>query len=379
VRGAIRAVTAAGLAAVLASACSSAGPGRPAPSLSASGRPAAGASGRPAGRSATARRLLACLAPDTGGIADRSFNAAAWQGLRAARAAQPGITIAYRPSAAGSDYPASIGTLIRRRCGIIVTVGLLMAAATRAAALAHPRQRFAIADYAYRRPVRNIDALAFDTAQSAFLGGYLAAGMSKTGVVGTFGGQQLAPVTRYLDGFADGVRYYDTRNHARVRLAGWSEQAQRGLFIDTFRGQGSGRAAAQALIGAGADVIFPVAGAAGADAARVVAAADAGRRRPKILLEWPDTSGCTALPRYCRYILASVTKSIALEVKSAVLAAAAGRSRGGTQVGTLANGGVALTVSGGAGRLPASMPAALARIREQIASGAIVPATKSRL
>jgi hypothetical protein len=29
--------------------------------------------------------------------------------------------------------------------------------------------------------------------------------------------------------------------------------------------------------------------------------------------------------------------------------------------------------------VPASLPAALARIREQIASGAIVPATKSRL
>ncbi len=375
----------AGLTVLLAAACSPAAhpasrsPSSPAPSSPA---PAARASGGPAGgRGAASGRFLACLAANTGGIGDRSFNAASWQGLRAAQAAEPGtITVRYLPAASGSDYTPNIDALVRRRCGIIVTVGLLMANDTAAAAKASPGQKFAIVDYAYRRPARNIDALAFSTVQSAFLGGYLAAGMSKTGVVGTFGGQQLAPVTSYLDGYADGVQYYDARHHARVRVIGWSEKAQRGLFTDTFTGQASGRVAAQALISAGADVIFPVAGSAGLSAARAVQAADAAAGRDKITMEWADTDGCVSVPGYCRYFITSVTKNISQAVRTAVLAAARGRFTGGTHIGTLASGGVALAgFHDFARRVPAGLRSELAQIRAEIISGKIVPATRSRL
>ena len=46
-------------------------------------------------------------------------------------------------------------------------------------------------DNSYSPVIKNIDALVFNTVQDGFLGGYLAAGMSKTGKVATFGGMQL--------------------------------------------------------------------------------------------------------------------------------------------------------------------------------------------
>ncbi|MGO9081732.1 MAG: BMP family lipoprotein [Streptosporangiaceae bacterium] len=366
-----------GAAALLAAGCSSAVTSAHSSPASRPSARASSAAARSPGSAAPAARFLACLAPDTGGIHDRSVNELAWRGMQQARAAEPGrISVSYRPSASAADYPASIGALVRRGCGIVVTVGLLMGDSTQQAAKASPRQKFAIVDYFYRPPVRNIDALAFDTAQAAFLGGYLAAGMSKTGVVGTFGGQQLAPVTGYLDGFADGVRYYDRHQHATVQVLGWSEQAQQGLFINTFITQSAAQSAARALIGQHADVIFPVAGSAGLGAARAVQQADAAAGRDKVALEWSDTDGCFTAPRYCRYLLASVTKGIAPTVRNAVLAAAAGRFRGGTSVGTLASGGVAL--SGLAARVPARLRSELAQVREEITSGKIVPATPSR-
>ena len=43
------------------------------------------------------------------------------------------------------------------------------------------------------KPLTNIDQLTYNTVQDAFLGGYLAAGMTKTGEVGTFGGIETRP------------------------------------------------------------------------------------------------------------------------------------------------------------------------------------------
>ena len=73
-----------------------------------------------------------------------------------------------------------------------------------------------------RRSSANIKGLTYETNQDAFLGGYLAAAMSKSGKVGTFGGQNIPPVTIYMDGFVAGVRYYDKTNNANVRRSAGS-------------------------------------------------------------------------------------------------------------------------------------------------------------
>jgi basic membrane protein A and related proteins len=63
----------------------------------------------------------------------------------------------------------------------------LLADATAAAAEANPDQPFAIVDVDYI-DFPNVLRLAYSSNQSAFMAGYLAAGMSQTGVIGTFGG-----------------------------------------------------------------------------------------------------------------------------------------------------------------------------------------------
>ncbi len=155
------------------------------------------------------------MVTDTGGINDRSFNSSSWQGVQEAQSAN--IAGKYLQSTTESDYVPNINAFIGQKCGIIVTVGFLMGDATQAAAKAHPSQKFAIVDFNYTPPLPNVDALLFNTVQDGFLGGYLAAGMTKSGKVATFGGQKLPTVTIYMDGFYDGVQLLQQQaRHARA-------------------------------------------------------------------------------------------------------------------------------------------------------------------
>jgi basic membrane protein A len=334
---------------------------------------------------AAAARFKACLVTDIGGINDKSFNQLSWLGLLDAAAAEPGkITAEYLPSTSAAEYTKNINAFIRLKCGIIVTVGFLMGPATEHAALAHPGRRFAIVDCTYAsgcltgRKAGNLDQLAFNTVQDAFLGGYLAAATSMTHVVATFGGMQFGTITIYMDGFWDGVQYYNSRHHAHVKVLGWNETTQKGIFVggtNPFGNMAAGRRITSTFIAQGADRIFPVAGGSGLGAAAAVKLADASGKH--VALEWPDTDGCFSVASYCRYFLTSVTKGLANEVKSVVLAAVLGRYAR-EYIGTLANGGVALApFHDFASGIHAGLRAALAKIEAKIENGTIVPATHS--
>src|ERR1035441_7057642 len=108
--------------------------------------PAASAPASSGGSAATAGKFLGCMVTDTGGINDRSFNASAWQGMQEAASANTSVTVKYLQSTTQSDYVPNINTFISQKCGIVVTVGFLMAQATQNAAKAHPTQDFAIVD-----------------------------------------------------------------------------------------------------------------------------------------------------------------------------------------------------------------------------------------
>src|SRR6185437_5942711 len=109
----------------------------------------------------------------------------------------------------------------------------------------------------------NVYSLQFDTAQAGFLAGYLAAGMSKTGKVATYGGLKIPPVTIFMDGFADGVAYYNTQKKKNVQVLGWNKAKQEGTFTEDFVAPDKGKQKSDAFVAQGADVIFPVAGGTG--------------------------------------------------------------------------------------------------------------------
>jgi basic membrane protein A and related proteins len=335
----------------------------------------------------TTAKFTACMVTDTGGINDKSFNQTSWQGMQAAAATNPSkISVKYLPSTTTSDYAKNISTFIGEKCGIIVTVGFLMGPATQAAALANPKQKFAIVDCSYASfclstkphpPVaHNIDQLVFNTVQDAFLGGYLAAGLSKTGKVATYGGMKFGTVTIYMDGFWDGVQYYNKQHHTNVQVLGWSEPSQNGTFAGSFTNITAGQTIANTFIHDGADVIFPVAGGVGLGSAKAVQTASASGKH--VSMFWVDTDGCVSAATYCPLFVTSVEKGIATAVKGSVVSAANGSFAGGTYVGTLSNGGAVLApYHDWATKVPASLQAELKTVQQAIISGSIVPATKS--
>jgi basic membrane protein A and related proteins len=329
---------------------------------------------------ASAASFTGCMVADTGTIDDRSFNQSAWEGMQEAAAADPSITVKYLPSAASTEsiYVSNINTFMAEKCGIIVTVGYLMAEATADAAKANPTAKFAIVDNPGAPVIANQDSLVFNTVQDGFLGGYLAAGMSKTGKVATFGGQELPTVTIYMDGFWDGVQYYNTQHHANVQVLGWSEATQKGSFVNSFTDETAGQTLTQTFINEGADVIFPVAGDVGLGSAKAVAEANQQAGSTKVTMEWVDTDGCVSAPNYCNIFITSVTKGIQTAVKNAVLSAAQGTFKGGNYIGTLANGGVLISpFHDFASKVPASLQAELKTIQAGIESCSIPTPTKS--
>jgi basic membrane protein A and related proteins len=322
------------------------------------------------------------MVTDTGGINDKSFNQSAWQGMQEAAAANPNITVKYLQSTTQSDYTTNINSFLGEKCGIIVTVGFLMGAATESAASAHPTQNFAIVDCSYASQCitgakdSNIDQLVFNTVQDGFLGGYLAAGMTKTGKVATFGGEDFGTVTIYMDGYWDGVQYYNQKHGTHVQVLGWNEQTQKGEFTGDFTNQTKGQTVTQTFISEGADIIFPVAGNVGLGAAKAVQ--DADNAGGKVNMMWVDTDGCVSAAQYCKYFVTSVTKGIQSAVKNAVLQAQSGAFKGGTYVGTLANGGAILSpFHDFASVVPASLQSELKTIETGIENGSIQTPTKS--
>jgi basic membrane protein A and related proteins len=340
------------------------------------------ASAKPSGSSSsasTAGKFLGCMVTDTGGIDDRSFNASSWQGMQEAAASNPSkISVKYLQSTTQSDYTPNINTFIGDKCGIIVTVGFLMAQATQTASKANASNKFAIVDNSYTPPLANVDALLFNTVQDGFQGGYLAAGMSKTGKVATFGGEKLPTVTIYMDGFYDGVQYYNAKHGTHVSVLGWSEKTQNGSFTGDFTNQTNGQNLTQTFITEGADVIFPVAGNVGLGAAKAVQNADASAGSQKVNMEWVDTDGCISAAQYCKYFITSVTKGIQPAVKNAVVTASNGSFKGGNYIGTLANGGVTLApYHDFASKIPSALKAEVIALKAGIISGKIPTPTKA--
>jgi len=333
---------------------------------------------------ATSAKILGCMVTDTGGINDRSFNASSWAGMQAAAAANSNIAVKYLQSTTQSDYVPNINTFIGEKCNIIVTVGFLMGPATEAAAKAHPTQKFAIVDCSYASGCltgtkeSNIDQLTFNTVQDGFLSGYLAAAMTKTGKVATFGGEDFGTVTIYMDGFWDGVQYYNQKHGTHVQVLGWNEQTQKGSFTGDFTNQTKGQTLTQTFISEGADIIFPVAGNVGLGAAKAVQDADAAAGSQKVNMFWVDVDGCVSAAQYCKYFITSVEKGIVPAVKTTVLSTANGTFKGGTYVGTLANGGAVLAPFHlWAGKVPASLTTELAQVAAGITAGTIQTPTKS--
>ena len=276
----------------------------------------------------------ACMVSDAGGFNDRSFNQIGAAGLDRA-AEEIGVQEVKVESADENAYAPNIDGLVAQDCGIIVTVGFLLADATKAAAEANPETNFAIIDD-NSITLPNVKPLMFDTAQAAYLAGYAAAGYSKTGTVATFGGAPIPSVTIFMDGFSDGVAKYNEDKGASVKVLGWDKAAQNGSFTGDFDNQSKGQETAQGFIDQGADVILPVAGPVG------LGAAAAAKAKGNTVIIGVDADWYETAPDFKDIVLTSVLKNMDNAVFDAVGNASAGNFSNAAYVGNLENEGVAL-------------------------------------
>jgi len=299
------------------------------------------------------------MVTDMGGIDDKSFNQTSWHGLELAEE-QLGVEIAYLESQGQTDYGVNITQFLDQDYDMIVTVGFLLGEDTATFAQQSPDTNFAIVDFAYDPVIPNVLGLTFATDEAAFLAGYVAAGMSKTGKVGTFGGIEIPPVTIFMVGFKGGVDYYNEQHGTDVEVLGMD------LFVGNFESTDDGRRAGEDLIAEGADIIMPVAGPVGLGTAAAV------QDNPGTMLIGVDVDWCVSAAEYCDVTLTSVLKNMDVAVLEAIKQAQAGTFEGGFYVGTLANDGVGIAdFHEFDDDVPADLKAELAEIRQGVAAGTI--------
>jgi basic membrane protein A len=291
----------------------------------------------PAATAANATK--ACIALDTGGVDDKSFNASAWAGAQAAAKADKNVTVKYLSATTDADYAPNIKKLVDEKCNIIIGVGFLINGAIVAAAKANPTVNFAIVDQDGEdhgadgsvypgTKFPNLKPIQFSTNESAFQAGYLAAGVSKTAKVATYGGLNIPPVTIFMDGFAKGVAHYNK--------VGWDTAKKDGTFVGGFSDSAKALQISKNFEQQGADVIFPVAGGLGG------ATAGNSLTSKKSVVIWVDTDGYIAAPQYKKVLLTSVVKGVGTSVQAVIKDQAAGKFSATGYNGNLKNAGTFL-------------------------------------
>jgi len=326
----------------------------------------------------------ACVAFDTGGLGDKGFNDLAKKGLE--DAAKLGYKTAFAEAKGATDYEHNIQTLIDQKCQTIVTVGFLQGKATAKATLANPTIGFSQVDATWdptgpdgkagtaddppKGIPANFSGLDYQVDQAAMLAGYLAAGYSKSGKIGTFGGLAFPGVTRFMDGLYAGIKYYNEKKSKSVTLLGWDGN-KTGTFVggsggkDTWNDPGKGEQFAKTFLDQSVDIVHPVAGETGNGAIKAMLAAG----------KWAiavDTDQSISLPQYAKAILTSAQKAIDVSVVDVIKKNQGGDLGGEDYSGTLANKGVLLSpFHDFDATIPAELKTEIETLRKAIADGSI--------
>ena len=285
--------------------------------------------------------FLPCMVSDAGGFDDKSFNQLGFEGLNEA-SAELGVEPITVESASETDYAPNIDSLVSQGCNLIVTVGFALSAATLAAAEANPDIEFALiddaadADFNGTPDFDNTKPIVFNTAQAAFLVGYAAASYSKSGMIATWGGMNFPTVTIFMDGFAQGVAYYNSENGTAVQVLGYDPASpDTATFTGGFEANDVAKSTAQNFIDQGADILLPVGGPIYQSA--VAAITDSGK---DIALIGVDADLFETDPSTQDIIFTSILKGIKSATSAVVADAAAGNFSNEAYVGTLENDGV---------------------------------------
>jgi len=193
---------------------------------------------------------------DIGGKNDRSFNAAAWEGVKRAERDMPVCLYDVEPGNPTSIEPA-MRAFAEKNFDLIVGVGFAQGPIMQRVATDYPNVKFAIIDGVIfeadgKTPKSNVASLVFREHEGSYLVGMIAASKSKTGTLGFLGGMDIPLIHRFQKGYEEGAKAVNPNvtfvsNYVGVNDAAWNNPAK-------------GKELALAQIEKGADVIFTAAG-----------------------------------------------------------------------------------------------------------------------
>lgn len=192
---------------------------------------------------------------DIGGKNDRSFNAAAWEGVRRA---EKDLDIVLRDVEPGN--PTSIEPAMRafaeENFDLIIGVGFAQGPIMEKVAKDYPNIKFAIVDGVILdkdgKPLLNVASLVFREHEGSYLVGMLAAMKSKTGVLGFVGGMDIPLIHRFETGYEEGAKSINPNIRVIDNYVGVTDSA--------WNNPGKGKELALSQIERGADVLFTAAG-----------------------------------------------------------------------------------------------------------------------
>lgn len=319
----------------------------------------------------TPKRIKVGLVTDQGGIRDKAFNQAAWEGVQKA-AQEFGFETQVIEASQSSDLIKNIDKLIADSCDVVVSVGYLMAEVTAAKAIQYPQTRFVIIDVAYTPTkgaspcdetkrdcyndggLRNVTSLLFQEDQAGFLAGVVAGGMTRTGVVASVGAMEIPPVVKFVTGYQHGAKFIKPD----VKLLN--------VYLNHFDEPDMGKEAAFKLIDQRADVIFGLGGTTGN--AALIAAKERGAMAIGV-----DMDQYFTVPESKEALLTSATKKVDVAVYGYLKTIKAGTVEAGVVTSNLRNGGIGLApFHDWEEKIPSTVKAKVKEAAEGLLSGKVI-------
>jgi basic membrane protein A len=193
---------------------------------------------------------------DIGGKNDRSFNAAAWEGVKRAQADMNICLYDVEPGNPTSIEPA-MRAFAERNFDLVIGVGFAQSPIMQKVAFDYPNIKFAIVDGVImeadgKTPKSNVASLVFREHEGSYLVGMLAAMKSKTATLGFLGGMDIPLIHKFEKGYEEGAHSVDPNIQILQKYVG--------VTVGGWKNAGQGKDLGVEDIDHGADVIFTAAG-----------------------------------------------------------------------------------------------------------------------
>ncbi len=303
---------------------------------------------------------------DIGGKNDRSFNAAAWEGVKRAQKDLDICLYDVEPGNPTSIEPA-MRAFAEKSFDLIIGIGFAQGPIMQKVATDYPNIKFAIVDGVIfeddgKTPKKNVASLVFREHEGSYLVGMIAASKSKTGVLGFLGGMDIPLIHKFETGYAEGAKSVNPNIKVIDNYVGVTDGA--------WNNPGKGKELSLAQIEKGADIIFTAAGNSGLgafDAVEQYGKNGLGEANKFVIGVDSDQNGVKP-----GFVLTSMVKRVDNAVYDVVKEVLSGKFEGGFHVFGLDKDGVAYAMDDfNKGLIPDDVIAKAEEAKKKIIAGEI--------